>query len=256
MTKPYWNHPVLKNPVKWLPGRKQHAASLYQKGFYENLTSNPFARQLEETRADGTTVRFPQGNLIKLTVDSIRDTSVECKDSGAEKDSGVDTKSKVNTKDMNRLWIFPIINRAVSQEKFYYNANHILNNRRYLESVVRDAKLSKRFLPRKVQFNSSSDIKRASEFLPHFSEVVKHLYENNIVKLAKGPFTTKGKNGIIIGTQGPLIIFRDNVAVINISKLVENFETILSPQKDSIYIDFEKHPELCELIILLVDYRS
>ncbi|KAK6454657.1 uncharacterized protein RJT20DRAFT_516 [Scheffersomyces xylosifermentans] len=246
MAKAYYKHPIWTNPVQWLKGRKQHAHGLYQTGYYETaeLGANPFAKALLETRADGSTLRFPQENLIKLSTER----------AALSYDEDTRSSTEPPRRSTGPFWIFPIINNSITSDQAYFNANHIVNNRKYIDATLRDGKSSKRFFPRKVEFSSGSDLRRSAEFIPDFIDVVENSYVENINKYLKELKNEQDTNsmGLILRQEGPIMSFRNGTPVVNITLLSDSFK-IEAPET---FISYKKNAELCKLIILLLDFKS
>ncbi|QBM86083.1 hypothetical protein METSCH_A07180 [Metschnikowia aff. pulcherrima] len=153
MSRSYLQHPLLKNPVKWLRGvPKRHECDLQLQGYYDtkSLDSNPFAASLQDTRFDVSKIRFPIGNTVQIVVNKIH--------------------------DLTTYRLTPVLEKP----RYGQNpASYVINNKYYIDFLAR-----KRFMPIPLKYRHRSSsmigsIKSSSDF----SSEIQTLYKEKIIQL-------------------------------------------------------------------------
>lgn len=159
--------------------------------------------------------RFPVGNMLKLTVN--------------------DDKK-----------VIPVINDNVLLSRVYYTSLYILNNRRFLDAVQKDGSW-RRYVPRKIQQRQTTD--KPVGFVDGISNLVSVFYRTYIRDLLKDCKGSQGQ-GILLVTSGEILRFMGSTPVINIRDLLG--EDCI---QDEVHVSYESNPELCKLLIHLVNFE-
>jgi len=244
MKKHYLTQPLLVNPSKWLRSKKWHQSDLYQHGYYDSksLTYNPFAQALIDTKSDGTMVRFPQGNMIELIVESVPESYLP----------SPSANPNPNRKGVYQ-WIVPVLYN-LDKKVYYYTSHHIINSERYISYVANEGRgLYFRFYPRKLSYKNSNVNKNQVDFMPDFVHIVKSYLETNIAKeLTKASVATSipEGHGLKLSNAGPLFKF-DQFPTINIQHLLPGYEL-----KQDMFIPYRENSWLCKNLIDLANFKS
>lgn len=269
MAKIFLRHPVLLNPVQWVGGAKVHSHELYRALAYNQsaVDSNPFVRGLLELKADGSGSKFVNGEVIELTVEkspALESQGMNSQASDhlliAESSSVVDSTSKAKRLDSRlskidrkpKYWIIPIINQAVTLDKYYFTSHYIINNSKYVEYVASDRGKSLRFFPRKLAA-TNGNMRGETCFIPDAPQVVENLYKSSIKLLFKcvGEGDPRPTTGMVLSTLGPMFQFVDSIPKVNLKLLIDDIQI-----SSDMFIPYEKNPDLCEQILLLANYKS
>lgn len=209
----------LINNIKLLRSKKVHSPELYLPQYYDSLASNPFVSLLLDTKANATKNRFPVGNMVKLTAEYV-------------------------TEPKKSLVVIPVINNYISLAKYAHTSQYIINNRRYIESVLRDGSY-RRFYPRKLIYKSNID--HIDGFIPGTVEIISAFYKEFILERLSQVEEGAGPGLVLVSTGAP-IGFEGKTPVINIARLIGEvrFERLL--------VLYEKYPELCKLVVQYLNY--
>ncbi|ODV79692.1 uncharacterized protein CANTADRAFT_20989 [Suhomyces tanzawaensis NRRL Y-17324] len=138
----YLKHPILTSPGSWI--NTIHASKLYRAGHY-NL-SGPFTQALVDTKADGSSTRFPRGEVVQLAVQQ---------PTPAGRGEGGRAKAK--------YWIAPATG--------VYTSHYIINNHRYVEHMASERR-DLRFYPKKLAHRHGTSLKGETTFIPDISDVI------------------------------------------------------------------------------------
>lgn len=231
---------MLLNPVQWAGGAKGHAPELYRALTYNRslVDTNPFVRGLLESKADGSGFKFARGEMIKLTVENAPANEHETSRIGGDP-------------HRKKHWIIPILNDAMTLDKYYYTSHYIVNNSRYVDYVANDRSKSLRFFPRKLAALNGA-MRGDTSFIPGVRDVVESLYIGTIKALLKDASESDlhPSAGMILSTLGKMFELVDSIPKVNLKLLIEDVQI-----KD-MFVRYETNPDLCQQVMLLANYKS
>lgn len=250
MTKACFKHPLLSNPVKWLRNDKYHSPEFYTRSYYDtnSINSNPFAQALRETRMDGSRVRYPEGQMVQIVVDSYQDSS---------------SIDKVESSENKNYFLMPLINKP-EQNSVLYPSHYILKNQHYIDYIVKTNQWRK-YVPQKFRFKNDKVLGAKVNILPDIAKTIPRIYKQNILKLMSETRTTdyiKGLDqeyGFVLNFSGtsndPAISFDNKLPIINMNRIMPNMNEIKS-QKRELFLSFEGNADLCFNLFSLAGYYS
>lgn len=222
-------------------GHSWHSVKLYETNVYDTkcLQYNPFIDSLTSTRADGTMLRFPKGNMLELTVGPIPEHHLAAL-----------VHSNKNKK-LKKYWLLPIL-QPLSKKIFSYTSSYIISNEKYIDSVVNaGGGLINRFIPRKF-FHRNRVLVDQVNIMPNFQNIISKCLHDDVSKGLENADIGKGhKNGLLLKNSGSLLEFDHQLPIINITKLLPNYDL-----KNKIFLSYETNSKLCQSIIKLVNYKS
>lgn len=222
--KQYLKHPIISNPVKWVPSiEKFHAPQLYQQNrCQESLEANPFAKSLVRTHKDTTSFRFPNGSLIRLIVE-------------ADRNNG------------GSYVLVPSYDEP--DHKQIVAPSYILGNRNYMKYIHLKGWWM-RYLSLKYRNKTDNKILRMTRVMENLSEKYQEDLQDR-VKAGLKLIDSNNKNindhnlGIKLSSSGDLIQVNEKMAIINIPSINHEGE---------IFIPFKGNEPLCYDIIRLMRY--
>lgn len=167
MPPTYLQHPLLRNPAKWLRGvPKRHHPNLVLESYDSAaVASNPFVAALEATRLDQSRAKFPIGNMVQVIV--------------------------AVSGDSKNLKAMPVLEKPQAGQN---PAAYVINSGPYIRFLAR-----KRFspIPLKIRHRAPS-VASSVQVSPDFSDEVEMLYEEAVAgtKMAH----VKDQPGLLIKT--------------------------------------------------------
>lgn len=215
MSKRYLDHPLLRNPAKWLRGaKKRHSEGCYINGYYDvkTLQANPFARASAATRQDVSHKRFPIGNMIQMVV----------------------------KKQEEKYSIVPVLEKP---KKGLNPASYVLNNELYIQFL----KL-KHFKPIPLKYRHRS-LSIPVSISDRFVDEVAELYTEQIRLLlpeARDVNSTDVDGIYVVPSLDTSVLWRGKAPVFPLHTELLNEE---------IFLPFESNEKLCSAIIALWQYK-
>lgn len=190
----YKRHPALTNPGRWVRGPKKHHPDVYVTPPYD-ITTNPFAQALQETRSDCAGGRLPIGVMTKLTVDPGPPPTV-----------------------------VPLL-RPVLHASYYYPSSYILSNRLYIAS----RKLGAQFVPRKWTHHNASVMNKMKNirFCDGFIDRIDQFHHQQLLKALEQDFNDGDGLAVTVADTGPLLEYNgDGEPRINLKEVYPDYSGV------------------------------
>lgn len=160
MSKGYLNHPLIRNPLKWLAKRKYIAPENYTTSFYntESIRYNPHAQLLSSGTAMNTGTRdiFPKGAMVRLTMDN-------------------------DGKKNSSHYLVPAINPPYDPHTLFPRS-YILNNWLFVSLTANVRETWKKYVPLKFRTKNNPSINAHTKLLPDIEDVIPKVYFRNIME--------------------------------------------------------------------------
>lgn len=236
MTQAFLKHPALMNPLKCLKIEKRHAASLYDSTMYSRGTveSNPFAIALKSCNMEGYLMQLPRGELIQIC---------------AEKSTLAITSSSPSKHP--HFDLLPVLDHEISRGKFFFAPAFILNNRTFVEQVLKKRNKARKYVPRKIAHSMTS--KYSSDFVEGFPQCVYDTYLALLLKTHWRHSTDGSLPSMMLVSHGPSITFEKCNTIINVHALAPSIE-LRSPLPLVLNYTTNKMP--CNLILRFLAYTD
>ncbi|CAH2355469.1 hypothetical protein CLIB1423_27S00254 [[Candida] railenensis] len=160
MSKGYLNHPLIRNPLKWLAKRKYITPEEYATSFYntDSIRYNPQAQLLSSGTAMNTGTRdiYSKGSMVRLTMDN-------------------DGNSNDN------YYLVPAINSPYDPHTLFPRS-YILNNWLFVSLIANVRDTWKKYVPLKFRTKNNPSINAHTKILPDIEDVIPKIYLRNIVE--------------------------------------------------------------------------